>query len=100
MLDPGVQRFGGWIVRQAQGLAPADPGHPAGPGDEQEAERSHTAHDVRVGALPGPAAWRRDGVELEATGHVVGEDAELWSRTVRSVVPGRRHRARSRPSAP
>src|SRR5262245_62908794 len=89
MLDPGIERFGRWVFSEAEDLAAADPGHAARPGDEQEAQGTHAAHHIRVSALARAAAGRRDGVELEAAGHVVGEHAELLPRTVGGVVAGR-----------
>ena len=87
---PSVLSKGGPLIRvKPQDLAAADAGDAAGAGDEQEAEGAHAPHDVRVGALPGAAAGRRDRVELEAAGHVVGEHTELLPRAVRGVVPGR-----------
>jgi hypothetical protein len=70
-------------------LRPPDAGQPTGPGDQQEAQRPHAAHDVGVGALAGPAARGGDGVELKAPRDVVGEDAELLPGAVGAVVAGR-----------
>src|SRR5437899_11729868 len=38
-------------MREAQDVATADAGQPAGAGDEQEAERSHAADQVGIGAF-------------------------------------------------
>ena len=70
-------------------MATADAGQPACPGDQQEAQSPHTAHDVGVGPLARAAPWGGDGVELEAAGDIVGEDAELLPGAVGPVVTGR-----------
>src|SRR2546422_10472895 len=77
MLNAGVEGLGRRVLREAEDVATPDAGQAASPGDQQEAQRPHAARDVGVGALAGPAARGGDGVELEAPGDVVGEDAEL-----------------------
>src|SRR5512145_1598627 len=89
MLNPGVEGLGRRVLREAQDIPATDAGQPAGPSDQQEAQRPHAAHDVGVGALAGAAPRGGDGVELEAAGDVVGEDAELLPGRVGAVVPGR-----------
>src|SRR2546422_3796533 len=64
-------------MREAQDVATADAGQPAGAGDEQEAQRSHAADQVGIGAFARARFGRREGVELEAAGEIVGQDAEL-----------------------
>jgi hypothetical protein len=49
MLTAGGEGLGLRIPREAKDMAAADPGQPAGPSDQQEAQ------DVRVGAFAGPA---------------------------------------------
>src|SRR2546426_9610241 len=89
MLNAGVEGLGRRVLREAEDVATPDAGQAAGPGDQQEAQRPHAARDVGVGALAGPAARGGDGVELEAPGDVVGEDAELLPGAVGAVVAGR-----------
>src|SRR2546426_8740120 len=88
MLNAGVEGLGRRVLREAEDVATPDAGQAAGPGDQQEAQRPHAARDVGVGALAGPAARGGDGVELEAPGDVVGEDAELLPGAVGAVVAG------------
>jgi hypothetical protein len=76
-LNAGVEDLGGRVLREAEDVATPDAGQPTGPGDQQEAQRPHAAHDVGVGALAGPAARGGDGVELKAP------------RAVGAVVAGR-----------
>ena len=40
MLNAGEEGPGPWVPREAKDIAAADPGQPAGPGDQQEAQRS------------------------------------------------------------
>src|SRR2546422_9681823 len=89
MLNAGVEGLGRRVLREAEDVATPDAGQAASPGDQQEAQRPHAARDVGVGALAGPAARGGDGVELEAPGDVVGEDAELLPGAVGAVVAGR-----------
>src|SRR5437667_454881 len=89
MLNAGVEGLGRRVLREAEDVATPDAGQAASPGDQQEAQRPHAARDVGVGALVGPAARGGDGVELEAPGDVVGEDAELLPGAVGAVVAGR-----------
>ena len=91
MLNPGVEGFDRWVLGEAEDVTTSDAGQPAGPGDQQEAQRPHAAHDVGVGALAGPAPRRGDGVELKAPSDVVGQDAELLPGTVGAVVARRDH---------
>ena len=51
MSDGRIQRFRGQVMREAQDVATADAGQPAGAGDEQEAQRSHAADQVGIGAF-------------------------------------------------
>jgi hypothetical protein len=88
MLDAGVEGLGRRILSKSEDVATPDAGQATGPGDQQEAQGPHAPDDVRVGALAGAAAWRGDGVELEAPGDVVGEDAELLPGAVGAVVAG------------
>src|SRR2546426_3054872 len=88
MLNAGVEGLGRRVLREAEDVATPDAGQAASPGDQQEAQRPHAARDVGVGALAGPAARGGDGVELEAPGDVVGEDAELLPGAVGAVVAG------------
>src|SRR5213592_3591246 len=88
MLNAGVEGLGRRVLREAEDVATPDAGQAAGPGDQQEAQRPHAARDVGVGALAGPAARGGDGVELEAAGDVVGQDAELLPGAVGAVVAG------------
>src|SRR2546422_6844317 len=89
MLNAGVEGLGRRVLREAEDVATPDAGQAASPGDQQEAQRPHAARDVGVGALAGPAARGGDGVELEAPGDVVGEDAELLPGAVGAVLAGR-----------
>jgi len=54
MLDAGGECLGRRVAREAKDMAAADAGQPAGLSDQQEAQRSHAAQDVGVGALAGP----------------------------------------------
>ncbi len=80
--------FGGGVGRQAQDGAPVDAREAARPRDEQEAQRPHAAEQVGVGALAGAGLGLREGVELEAAGDVVGEDAQLLPGAIGPVVAG------------
>jgi hypothetical protein len=51
-------------VRQAQDVATAEPGEPAGPDDEQEAQGTHAPDQVRIGAFAGAGCGRRERVAL------------------------------------
>jgi hypothetical protein len=77
LLKSGVEGRGGRVEGEAEHLAAADAGQPTGAGDERAAQRAHAAQDVRVGTLAGTPAGHGAGIELEAAGDVVGEDAEL-----------------------
>src|SRR5881409_4292509 len=88
MLNAGVEGLGCWVLSESEDVTPPDAGQSAGPGDQQEAQGPHAAHHVGVGALAGAAPGLGDGVELKASGHVVGEDAELLPGTVGAVVAG------------
>jgi hypothetical protein len=70
-------------------VAAADVGEPAGPDDEPEAQGAHAADQVRIGAFARARFGRRESVELEAAGEIVGQDTELLPGTVSPVV-GRR----------
>jgi hypothetical protein len=83
-----IELFGGGVGRQAQDVAPVDAREAARPRDEQEAQRPHAAEQVGVGALARPGRGLREGVELEAPGDIVGEDAELLPGAVGPVVAG------------
>ena len=76
-------------MSQAQDVATAEAGEPAGADDEQEAQRAHAADQVRIGAFARARFGRREGVELEAAGEIVGEDTERLPGTVGPVVGGR-----------
>src|SRR6059036_244056 len=89
MLNAGIEGLGRRVLREAEDVAIPDAGQAAGPGDQQEAQRPHAAHDVGVGALAGATPWGGDGVELEAAGDVVSEDAELLPGAVGAIVTGR-----------
>src|SRR5262245_24816392 len=88
MLDTGIEGLGRRVLREAKDVSAPDAGQPAGPGDQQKAQRTHAAQDIRVGPLAGPAPRGSDGIELEAPGDVVGEDAELLPGAVGAVVAG------------
>jgi hypothetical protein len=77
MSHPIVKRFGRGILGEAQNLAPVEAGEATGPGDQQEAQRAHTAEREGVGALPRPGLGGGDGLELEAAQEIVGEDAQV-----------------------
>ena len=84
MSDSIVECFGGGVLGEAQNLAAVDPGQAAGAGDQQEAQRAHTAKGVGIGPLPRPGLGRGKGLELEAAQEIVGEDTQvlpdfLWS---------------------
>ena len=85
MLNPSVEGLGRRVLGESEDVASPDAGQPASPGDQQEAECPHATQDIRVGALARAAPWGGDGVELEAAGDVVGEDAELLPGTVGAV---------------
>src|SRR5437773_8469777 len=89
MLNAGIEGLGRRVLREAEDVATPDAGQAAGPGDQQEAQRPHAAHDVGVDALAGATPWGGDGVELEAAGDVVSEDAELLPGAVGAIVTGR-----------
>ena len=82
MLNTGVEGFSRRVLGEPEDGAAPDAGQPASPGDQREA---HATQDIRVGALARAAPWGGDGVELEAAGDVVGEDAELLPGTVGAV---------------
>jgi len=89
MLDSGVEGLGRRIPSESEDVAATDAGQSAGPSDQQEAQGPHAPEDVGVGAFARAAPGRGDGVELEAPGDVVGEDAELLPGAVGAVVSGR-----------
>ena len=89
MLNAGIEGLGRRVLREAEDVATPDADQAAGPDDQQEAQRPHAAHDVSVGALAGATPWDGDGVELEAAGDVVSEDAELLPGAVGAIVTGR-----------
>src|SRR2546428_9330476 len=89
MLNAGVEGLGRRVLCETEDVATAEAGQPACPGDQQEAQGPHAAQDVGVGPLARAAPWGGDGVELEAAGDVVGEDAELLPSAVGPVVTGR-----------
>jgi hypothetical protein len=62
MVNAGVEGFGRRVVGEPEDLATADPGQPARPGDQQEAQGPHTPQDVGVGALARAASGRGDRV--------------------------------------
>ena len=71
MLNAGVEGPGHRVPREAKAMAPVDPGQPAGPSGQREAQRPYAAQDIGVGALAGPAPGSGDGVELKAPSDVV-----------------------------
>src|SRR5438034_4664472 len=87
--DGRIERFSGQVMREAQDVATADPGQPTGASYEQEAQRSHAADQVGIGAFARARFGRREGVELEPAGEIVSQDAELLPGTVGAVVVGR-----------
>src|SRR2546422_5536201 len=89
MLDSGVEGFGRRILREAEDVTATDARQPPGPCNEQKAQGPHAPEEVRGGALPGAAFGFGDGIELEAEGDVVSEDAQLLPRAVGAVVAGR-----------
>ena len=89
MLNAGVEGLGRRVLCETEDVTTPDAGQATGPGDEQEAQGPHAPHDVGVRPLARPAARRGEGVELEAPGDVVGEDAELLPGAVGPVVTGR-----------
>src|SRR3989442_4423594 len=86
MLDWGVEGFGRRILREAEDVTATDARQPPGPCNEQKAQGPHAPEEVRGGALPGAAFGFGDGIELEAEGDVVSEDAQLLPRAVGAVV--------------
>src|SRR3989441_11616502 len=86
MLDSGVEGFGRRILREAEDVTATDARQPPGPCDEQKAQGPQAPEEVRGGALPGAAFGFGDGIELEAEGDVVSEDAQLLPRAVGAVV--------------
>ena len=84
-----IESLRGRVVRQAQDVATANAGQPAGPGNEQEAQGAHAADQVRVGAFARAGFWLGQGVELEAPDEIMGEHAELLPGAVGAVVAGR-----------
>ncbi len=91
MLNAGIEGFGRRVLREAGDVPASDASQPTGPGDEQEAQGPHATQDVGVRALAGASSWGCEGIELEAPGDVVGEDAELLPGTVGPVMAGRDH---------
>ena len=83
-----LELFGGGVGGQAQDVAPVDAREAAGSRDEQEAQRPHAAEQAGVGALARAGLGLRQGVELEAAGDIMGEDAELLPGAVGTVVAG------------
>ena len=67
VIERRIEGLRGRVVGEAQDVAAADAGGPAGPGDQQEAQGPHAAEQVRIGAFPGPGFWHGEGVELEAS---------------------------------
>ena len=51
MVNGRIGRLGCGVVREAQNVAAADAGQPAGAGDEQEPRGAHAADQVRIGAF-------------------------------------------------
>src|SRR2546425_3608754 len=88
MLDSGVEGFGRRILREAEDVTATDARQPRGPCNEQKGQGPHAPEEVRGGALPGAAFGFGDGIELEAEGDVVSEDAQLLPRAVGAVVAG------------
>ena len=68
MSDVGIEGFGGRVMREAQDVAAADAGEPAGPDNEQETEGAHASDQVRIGAFARPGFAGCQGVELEEIG--------------------------------
>jgi hypothetical protein len=73
--DRPIEGLRGRVVRQAQDVATAETGKPAGPDDEQEAQGAHAPDQIRIGAFAGAGFWRGQGIELEAANG-------LWARTL------------------
>ena len=51
MIDLRIKGLGGRVVGEAQDVAAADAGQPAGTRDEQEAQGAHAPDQVRTGAF-------------------------------------------------
>jgi hypothetical protein len=51
MLNTGVEGLDRGILGEPEDLAAPDTSQPPGPGDQQEAQGPHAAHDVGVGSL-------------------------------------------------
>ena len=75
MVDGRIEGLGRRVVGEAQDVAAANAGHATGPGDEQETQGAHAPDQIRIGAFAGARFAHREGVELEATDEVVGEDS-------------------------
>jgi len=52
MLNADVEGLGRRVLRETEDVATADAGQPPGPGDQQETQGPHAAHDVNQTAGP------------------------------------------------
>src|SRR6266700_3064978 len=86
MFDPSVKRLGGRILSEPEDVAASDPGETARAGDDQEAERAHAAEEIGVGPFPRTPLGFGERGELEVSGEVIGEDAQLLPRAVGAVM--------------
>src|SRR5437867_7365422 len=86
MFDSRVERLGRRVLGKPENVAAADPGEATGPRDQQEAQRAHAAEQIGVGAFARAALGLGERVELEVSGEVVGEDAQLLPGAVGAVV--------------
>jgi hypothetical protein len=55
-------------------------------GDEQEAQSAHAADQVRVGEFARAPFGRRERIELEAPGKIMGQDTELLPHAVGAML--------------
>ena len=55
MLEPVIELLDAWVLSQPEDVATADPGDPAGAGDDREMRGSHAVEPVRVGGGAQPA---------------------------------------------
>jgi hypothetical protein len=64
-----IEGLGGRVVRETQDVAAADTGQPASPGNQEEAQGTHAADQVRIGAFPGAGFGLGKVSRLEAADH-------------------------------
>src|SRR2546425_12990302 len=86
MFDSSVKRFSRRILREPEDVTARDASEATGTGKEQEAQRAHAAEQIGVGAFARAALGLGERVELEVSGEVVGEDAQLLPGAVGAVV--------------